>query len=417
MIYFVCFIASATAAYFAHKTSDRKKFLILSVISILITTLLAGLRAYEIGIDTMSYMTKKRYWQGAVSAESLGTYMKYYMGIGYGEPLFALLCGIVAQTFGNYSVFLLLVHAIIVSGVYIGAHRLRKIVNPAFVLLLFYLVFYHHSLNIMRQYMAQAIVFAALADILKKKYIRYCIAVIVAAMFHTAALLGFAALIIYWFLYLDWKVLFEKFQSFAGKLRRLGDKKKQEVKTGAFEESRKTRTLIRDLRGNDDLIRRRQIILFAGLSLLVLVFSPLCRLAINLGLLNEKYLWYLDMSRAQHTTLITLFLLVEMSALIVYHKYLRRRYRSFDFFFTNSGAYLITHQISLFLVYGKRVAACFSFANLVTIAMIPQMFKDKKKRLLVYTLVSGVVVFYWYYSYILRNASQTYPYAFVFMQG
>ena len=429
MIYFVCFIASAIAAYFANKTSDRKRFLLLSVISVLITILLAGLRDYEVGIDTINYLSKKRYWLGAISAESLGAYMKYYMGIGYGEPLFALLCGFVAQTFGNYSVFLLLVHAIIVSGVYIGAYRFRKIANPAFVLLLFYLVFYNHSLNIMRQYMAMAIVFAALADVPRKKYIRYSVAVIFAAMFHTSALLGLGAVVIHWYLYCDWKRYAHNGKRAFERLGRVlfrNRKPEREIKNRRFAKIiaffRKVFNSCKEIYNRvriwvekiEPVVRRRQVILFSAMLLLVLLFSPLCRLAIHMGLLHEKYLWYLDMSRAQHTTLITLFLLLEMGVLLLWHKYLRRSSRLFDFFFANTGTYLILHQISMFLVYGKRVAAYFSLANLVTIAMIPRMYRDKKRRIIACVLVLCVVVFYWFYCYILRNASRTYPYNFVF---
>jgi len=432
MAYLICFAASTVLAYFANKTSDRKKFWMLSAISILIPVLLAGLRDYEIGIDTISYMSKKRYWLGAASAESLGEYMEYYMGIGYGEPLFALLCGMIGQTFGNYSVFLFVVHAIIITGVYIGAYRFRKEVNPAMVLLLFYLVFYNHSLNIMRQYMAMAIVFAALADIPQKKYIRYSIAVVIAMMFHTSALLGFGAIVIHWYLYCDWK-------GCVGKVKRAGKrighvllpnrKTERKIKNQRLA---KFTAFIRKLFDNcknaynavctqvekiEPVVRRRQVILFSAMLLLVLLANPLCRLVIRMGFLHEKYLWYLDMSKAEHTTLITLFLLLEMSVLLLWHKYLRKSSRLFDFFFANTGTYLILHQISSFIVYGKRVAAYFALANLVTIAMIPRMYKDKKRRVIVYVLVLCVVIFYWFYTYILRNASQTYPYALVFFGG
>jgi hypothetical protein len=61
VIYITCFLLSALFAYFAHKATDKKQFFLFSALSILLPTLLAGLRAYEIGIDTISYMTKKRY--------------------------------------------------------------------------------------------------------------------------------------------------------------------------------------------------------------------------------------------------------------------------------------------------------------------------------------------------------------------
>lgn len=419
MIYLACFAGSALFAHYANKTQKKQLFWLFSVLSILIPTLLAGLRDYEIGIDTMNYFNLKRYWAGAVSAESLGAYMKFYMSIGYGEPLFALLCGFVAQVFGNYSVFLFLVHAVIMTGFYIGAWRFRKEVNPAIVLVLFYLLYYSHSLNIMRQYMAMAIVFAALADITQKKYLRYCICVAVAVLFHTSALLGLGIFAVHWYIHCDWKQCVLKAKSLAEKIRCFickgrAPKERKPVKALSVVKSAcgKVGALADRIQPQ---ILRRQVFLFAALLLLVLLFNPLCRLVISMGLLNEKYLWYLDMSRARHTTMITLFLLLEMGALIAGRKYLQKNNRLFDFFFTSSGVYLILHQISMFLVYGERVAAYFSIVNIITIAMIPRMFDNKKYRVMAYVAVLGVVLFYWFYKYILRNASETFPYAFVFM--
>ncbi len=419
MIYLACFAVSVLFAHYANRTQRKQLFWLFSVLSILIPTLLAGLRDYEIGTDTMHYFNLKRYWLGAVSADSLGAYMKYYMGIGYGEPLFALLCGFVAQVFGNYSVLLFLVHTVIMTGFYIGAYRFRKEVNPVFVLVVFYLLYYSHSLNIMRQYMAMAIVFAALADITQRKYLRYCICVAVAVLFHTSALLGLGILAIHWYIHCDWKRyvlkvkgLMEKVRCFVCKERVLKEKKPVKAVSVIKSASGRVSSLVDRIQPQ---ILRRQFFLFAALLLLVLFFNPLCRLVIRMGLLNAKYLWYLDMSRAQHRTMVTLFLLLEMGALVAGHKYMQRNNRLFDFFFTNSVVFLILYQLSTFLVYGERVAAYFSLANLITIAMIPRMFDNKKYRVMAYVAILCVVLFFWFYKYILRNASKTFPYAFVFM--
>ena len=413
MIYLVCFAISLLFMYFANKTQNRKLFVAFSVGSILFPVLLAGLRDYSVGIDTMNYLTYPRYWGGASSADSLGTYLKDYMDLGIGEPLFALLCGAVAQLAGNYSVFLILVHTLIITGVYIGVYRFRKEVNPVAVMALFYLVFYNHSLNIMRQYMAMAIVFAVLADIMQGKYLRYCICVAIAMLLHTSAALGFVVLFVYWFVCGDWNWGI-------GKVKCLGQKAKSLIckKVSACEEkpekAPKCAVAYTLWDGFKTKILWRQVVLFAALGLLVLVFNPLCHLLIHIGLLSKRYLWFLNMQETGHATMVTLFLLLEMAAVIVLYKKLKKTNRLFDFFFACSGAYLILYQLSAFIVYGKRVAAYFSLANLITIAMLPRAFDNKKHRLFAYLAVFGVVLFYWLYSYALRNASGTFPYTFVF---
>ena len=51
MIYLACFAVSGFFAYLANRTDKRRMFLLFSFISILIPVLLAGFRAYSIGID------------------------------------------------------------------------------------------------------------------------------------------------------------------------------------------------------------------------------------------------------------------------------------------------------------------------------------------------------------------------------
>ena len=122
MIYLVCFAASVFLAYLASKTDDRKHFWIYSVASVSIMVLLAGLRDFSIGIDVMGYYTKTRYWNGAIQAESLASYMQNYLRSEFSEPLFALLVGCIAKSTGNYHVFLFTVHTIIISCVYTVTH-------------------------------------------------------------------------------------------------------------------------------------------------------------------------------------------------------------------------------------------------------------------------------------------------------
>ena len=128
-------------------------FILLSVFSVGITVVLAGLRDISIGIDTHNYYYHS--WNNAMLFEGpFLNYIKFFVlnSRERFELLFGVLVGIVAKTTGSYSVFLLLVHSIIVGGVYIGAFRMRDHSEPDFTLLLFYLLYYNQSLNIFRQY-------------------------------------------------------------------------------------------------------------------------------------------------------------------------------------------------------------------------------------------------------------------------
>lgn len=166
MIYLACFALSAFFAYLAQRQEKRWRFLLLSAASVLLPVLLATFRDLSVGTDTSHYFEMTRYWGTASKVDSLAEYMAFYLPKGYGEYLFALLVGVIGQT-GNFTLFLFVVHAWIMIFVYIGAWRLRDRVQPWLVLLLFFLAFYNHSLNIMRQYMALSLMFAVLADLLR----------------------------------------------------------------------------------------------------------------------------------------------------------------------------------------------------------------------------------------------------------
>ena len=375
MIYIVCFGASALFAYLANKTKNRAVFLLLSLVSILLPAALAGLRDYSIGIDTINYMTMPRFWAGAVKRDTLQAYLQYYESLGYGELLYAFLLGVVEHYTGNFSAFLFVEHAVIVTCVYIGAFRQRSHVNPAMVLLLFYLFFFNHSLNITRQYMAMSIVFAALADVEQKKYLRFLIVVFIARFVHTSALLSLGAVLVHW-------VLYGNFVRVAPSLR--------------------------------PSTRARRLFILTALSCLVFLFPWLCRMLINVGIIPSKYAFFLNSEEAEHSTLITLFLLVEMFALFMLRKQMPRSTPYYNYFLVSSVSYLILHQLSATLVYGKRIAAYYSLGNLVTIALIPRSFKVKENRIVATVLVLMVAFVYWWYCYALRNGSQTYPYVFIF---
>ena len=66
-----------------------------------------------------------------------------------------------------------------------------------FGMLVFYYLFYNTSLNMMRQWIAMAILFMAFSYLILEEKKKYCILTLVACLFHTSAILGFAILIVY----------------------------------------------------------------------------------------------------------------------------------------------------------------------------------------------------------------------------
>ena len=369
MIYLVCFAVSAVLAHLAGKTENKKLFYFFSVLSVSVVVLLAGLRDFSIGVDTVSYMEKKLYWDGAIKSATFRDYILFYIDSGYGEPIFATLVGIVAQFTGNYSIFLTIVHAIIVICVYIGAIRLKKWVNPEIVLLIFYFFFFNHSLNGIRQYMAMAIIFAFFADLLEKKYLKFFLAIILALTIHTISVVAFGFIALHFIMYNE-KIPFT--------------------------------------------LRQREIGVIVLLGLAVFGFKPLVYIAIKLGVLNKRY-GYIFENNVEPALIIILIVLAGLAAAFYFRKEIAEKCEHSEFFIMCSVCYLLLLMLTFFVALTKRIAIVFGMADMVTLALVQSSPTEKKKKILATAGVLGIAFVYWFYVYIFRNASQTFPYNFFFL--
>ena len=384
MIYLLCFGISILFAFFAKKSKNRALFFAFSLISILVPTVLAGCRDYNIGIDVKNYITLERYWQGASVSDSLWSYLKNVFVSEKVEPLFSLFIGIVAKTTGNFRVFLTLAHLVIITGMYVGAFRQKNHVNPVLILTLFYLIFCHHSLNIIRQYMAMAIIFAFLKDVELKRYIRFGIVVIIATLIHSTAILAFGTIIIHYILYGNYKI---------------GGIKLGKRTYGTFYSP-------------DITARKRFIVYVMGSG--VIVFLPFCRILLDMGVLGERYRYFLTGRGASYALIVTALLVFELTFVFFFRSQMKKKSEHADFFIISSITYLLLIQLTGSIVFGKRIAAYYAFHNLLTIGLLDKSFEDKSKKIKWFIRIGilAVALGYWYYFYVLRNASQTYPYVF-----
>lgn len=368
MIYIACFAVSTFFAWLANKKAKNKIwFYALSIVSIAIVALLAGLRDPSIGIDTEHYMTKHLYWDGAIKSATLSEYVYEYVVSGYGEPFFALLIGIVSQFTGSFPAFLIICHTIIIGCVYFGAFRLREHINPEIVLIIFYLFFFNHSLNVLRQYMAMAIVFLFFADILEKKYLKFCLGVLLALQFHTISLVAFGLLVVHIILYVPQKI---------------------------------------------GTIFQRKAALTVLLAAGVIGFSPLVHLAMKFGFLNKRYKFIFESEKIEPAVIIMLIVAVGLFAAWYFRREMREKSQHYDYFVMCSICYLILLGLTFTVSSSKRIGLYFGFADMATLALMESAQTDKKKKWLVRAGIVGMAFVYWFYVYIFRGASATFPYIF-----
>lgn len=189
MTFFMMLFAGIASIFDVRSFEDSKKRMAFHVnkkmltfnffmcISFLFPFFVAGLR-YDVGTDYMGYLEKY------IPHVMYGQYS--YITL---EPLFEILIKF-SNLLGSYQWLFVFTHFLILYFVY---KHIKK-VSPNVVLSVSLIVltgFFNTSLNIMRQSIAIAIFLYAITFIHERKLLKYAIAITIASLFHTSALIFF----------------------------------------------------------------------------------------------------------------------------------------------------------------------------------------------------------------------------------
>lgn len=181
MIYIYTFAASIFFAYLAERSKNKGVIVLCSVISILIPSILGGLRAYGVGTDTMVY--GRPGYEMAMASPNFAYYMSNY----HTEPGFGFLTYFVAKIFGTENWCYFFYQLITISCLYIGAWKHRNVTNFLIWMLCFFLMHYTGTWNTMRQSLAASIIFMGLDTLERKEYGKFTLYVAIATLFHYSA--------------------------------------------------------------------------------------------------------------------------------------------------------------------------------------------------------------------------------------
>ena len=190
MIYVSCFLVSVFFAYLAQKSRDKKVMILFSVISILVPSILGGLRTSNIGTDTNYYALP--HCLQALKSPDFATFNRSHPkeDIGY-----KLICYYVMKTFGHenwcYFVYLL----ITISLTYVGAYRHRDKIPLYITMFVFYFMLYNRALSTIRQFIAAAIIFMNFDKLEKKEYGKFSLWILFASLFHRSAFMAFGVIV------------------------------------------------------------------------------------------------------------------------------------------------------------------------------------------------------------------------------
>lgn len=174
-VYILGFVSVICCSHIAQKKND-KRFL---WVAIWILALIAGLRAETVGIDTPAYTEK---FEAIANGQ---------LQMAYGlEWTFRIVCRILLWIC-NSNHFLFFVFAFITHAcVLLRLWDFKKRISLIWAVALYFISFYFMSLNIVRQFVAVALIFYGSRYAMKRNYCRFLVFVALAAMFHKSALLG-----------------------------------------------------------------------------------------------------------------------------------------------------------------------------------------------------------------------------------
>lgn len=190
MIYLICFAASSLFIFI----SERKKGVLhrfCLLIGILIPVILAALRSYDVGTDIFLYA--RQVFDSARDGESLewmGWWNRTY-GVEYG---YLFLNYVVSRFTDKYAWQFFFVELFIMVFIYKAflyfKENVTEGISISYMFLMYYLLMYNESLNLMRQSMAVAVTAYGFRYVYERKPLQYVSIVLLAMQFHITALLA-----------------------------------------------------------------------------------------------------------------------------------------------------------------------------------------------------------------------------------
>lgn len=381
MIYIVCFLTSCGFFWLSEKCKSKFARNSLAAIAILIPCVLAGLRADTIGTDVKVYV--EPIYNAAKKSNSFSSYMGQswfyiwrYKYVHDFEIGFTILVFIIEKITGSLNMVLFFIHVLIVTPIYIGLRRIHKKTYPVcFGMLVFYLMFYNTSLNMMRQWMGMAILFMAFSYLIFGDKRKYCVLTLVACLFHTSAIMGFVIMLVYMY----------------------SSKKREYVKIANFK--------------LDESMAPIKIFVYGCILLLSLnIITVVLR---HIGLV--KYIGYIQGDNGLYILPNQILLRLPIIILfIIRWKRIAKEDRLVPFYGSMLVLDLLSSQLMSVNAYAFRISSFFSEYNIISYCALVYAGNRKYRanRYITLFYILAYIVYYWIYYYVITGTHATFPYVF-----
>lgn len=380
MIYIVFFLISCCLIWLSEKSPSRNIGKLLAFIAILLPCILAGMRADTIGTDVRVYV--EPLYNAAKQSTSFSSYMNQswfyiwrYKYVHDFEIGFISLIYLIEKLGGSLGAVLFFIHVLIVAPIYLGLKKMNKPYPVCLGMLIFYLLFYNTSLNMMRQWIAMSILFYGLSYLIINEKKKYFISIVVACLFHTSALIGVAIYFLYMY----------------------SQKQREYIKIANFR--------------LDGSLAPIKLFVYGCIVLLSLNVIAVLLRAIGLA----KYAGYIQGNGSIHLMPNQIIMRLPIIVLLVIRwKRMLAEDELTPFYGSMIVLDLLASQLISINVYAFRIASFFSEYNMLSYSALVYAGNRKYRTNRYVTLfyVLAYMVYYWIYYYVITGTHATFPYIF-----
>mgnify|MGYP004598912551 CR=1 FL=1 len=369
MIYIGMFVVTILCTYIAERTEKKEKkivFVFFSILSILVPSILAGIRTLDIGIDLQVYVEKI-----FLLATRCNTFKEYFE-VCNTDFLYMVVNYLVSRFTNNINWLLFVFELINMSLAYLFIYNNRK-TNPMWLSMAVYLfLFYNISLNLVRQGLAISVILFSMRYVENRKFIKFLICIVVATLFHSTAVFTIPVYFIF------------------------------------------------NIIENAKHKKIYKFLIVSVITIAVLNYENIIKFLIyDLRILSVKYINYITIYSREEIDFnyaFTLFRLFWIIISMICYKNLKNANEKNESYIFLLIIDLILNQIGMFSKYADRIAYYYGLPALIY--MIPILYKGFKNnslnKFIVYLGILLMLIFYWWFIFIHFKTGETYPFYSIF---
>lgn len=384
--YIIVFVISSFLLWTVENKPKKLKIYKICVFTALLFPIcLAAFRKIGVGTDTAQYVwllyDAAAHAKDFVSYFNSDVYLIYkYVPVRDWELGYITMVYIAAKVFNSFQGVLFATHSLIIFFIYKGLERFKGKIQIWFAMLSFYLMFYNHSLNIMRQWIAMSILFYGFTFLIENKKLKYFFAVFAAFLFHTSAIIGIIVFLVYQFVDID---------SERGVKFKIDSKLK------------------------DISVYKNLFILCAGL-IVIIGFDLIRNVIAILGSGMARYVKvYLTGEIVFMPNQIIRRLPVILLLIINWRK-LRKESKLAPFYCSMCIIDCLISQLNSIFSQSSRISYYFSEYNMLLFSVLVQVQTKISNKKIVKGILFIYLIVYWYYEFLYSGWGETIPYKFFF---